>query len=308
MFTNCKSLSLTMILATSVIFVLGAEYVSADTRMRMAPQLRAPVLKNTKSIPADLKVMGVRISPQPPRAKHDMITIKVEVKNVGGRPTPMPASLGMSVYSVDASGNQISGKDKNMNAIPWYTNNIPVLNPGESREISKTITCNHPGAHKVSGVIITEGFSVGDERSDNNNYAEIFQVQLPPKEVDLELTGFSINPSGQLVIKMCNKGLSIPNRDFEHSQIRVFVNNDPYKSLMFPEVDPAGIVKKDRGSGPIPIGPVNHLVYRWPTSGYEGLQFSSGQTYSVKVHLNYNNSIYDKNLNNNQKTKTITAP
>ena len=71
---------------------------------------------------------------------------------------------------------------------------------------------------------------------------------------------------------------------------------------------PVVIVKKGRGNGPIPMGPTKYLKYKWPTSGYQGLQFTSGQTYTIKVHLNYNNSIYDKKLNNNSKTKTVTAP
>jgi hypothetical protein len=281
--------------------------LAADNAVRIAPKKRLILNKTPKNTPADLKVMSVTITPQPPRAKKDLISIKVMVRNVGGRPTPMPASLSMSVYSVDANGNRTTG-DSNLNAIPWYTNNIPVLNPGESREISKTVTCNHPGPHEVSGVIITEGFAVGDEMSQNNNYKEPFAVHLPPKKADIELTTFKIDSSGRLEIKMCNRGFSVPNRDFEFSQIRVFVNDDSAKTLMFPQVDPTGIVKKGRGNGPILMGPIRHLKYKWPTSGNQGLQFTSGQSFTIKVHLNYNNSIYDKKLNNNKKTKTITAP
>lgn len=295
--------------ALACCFIFGSFDLTAGNGMQ--PQTKKRVLrkkrkKMTKSARADLVVSWVRITPDPPRAKKDLITIKVKVKNAGNAPTPMKASLSMSVYSVDASGNRVAGKDQNMGAIPWYTNNIPVLNPNESEEISKTITCNFPGPHEVSGVIITEGFETGNEYHQNNSYKKIFQVHLPPRYADLELTQFQINTAGQLVIKMCNKGASVPTGDFEYSQVRVVVNSDPYKSLLFPEVDPSGIVKK--GRGPMPIGPVKYLVYRWPDTGSQALLFTSGQTYTVKVHLNYNNAIYDKNLSNNVKTKTLTAP
>jgi subtilase family serine protease len=127
--------------------------------------------------PADLVVTKVSIMPIQPEMKNDLARISVTVKNVGGTKPSRKTSLSMSVWSVNSSGQRVVGRTSLPNLIPWYTNNIPRLDPDQKITLSKTHTFNFGGRHKVEGVIITEGLSAGEEISNNNQYERIFSVK-----------------------------------------------------------------------------------------------------------------------------------
>ena len=127
--------------------------------------------------PADLVVTRVSITPSQPEMKNDLARISITVENIGGTKPSRNTSLTMSVWSVDTNGQPLSGRTRLPNLIPWYTNNIPRLEPRQRITLSKTLTFNFGGRHKVEGIIITEGLSAGEEISTNNQYNRIFSVK-----------------------------------------------------------------------------------------------------------------------------------
>lgn len=127
--------------------------------------------------PADLVVTRVSITPSQPEMNNDLARISVTVKNIGDIKPSRKTSLSMSVWSVNTNGQRVTGRTSLPNLIPWYTNNIPRLDRGEKITLSKTLTFNFGGRHKVEGVIITEGLSAREERSNNNQYERIFSVK-----------------------------------------------------------------------------------------------------------------------------------
>lgn len=148
------------------------------TYAQAGPASSQPVAieRMNRAMPADLKVVQVIIAPTQPVMKRDLARISVVVKNVGGMTPSRACSLSMSVWSVNNNGERVAGRTSLPNLIPWYTNNIPRLNPGQEVTISKTLTFDFGGRHKVDGAIITEGLSAGEENGQNNLYSKIFSV------------------------------------------------------------------------------------------------------------------------------------
>jgi hypothetical protein len=248
----------------------------------------------------DLKVTQVAITPPHPRVSKDIITIKVTVKNRGKAPTSAKCHLTMSVYSVDASGMQIPGNSL-MGAIPGYTNNIPVLGPGASCQISKTVTLHHAGRNAVSGVINTEFLQVGEESdTQNNTYKQYFEVSPKPAPADLVLHGIMLTSGGRIKIKMSNAGKAIPDYDFDHAWVKAEVIGSDYKQIHLKDMDPNGLLKKPG----VPLGMPGaiRVNYIWPATGPQGIALSPGNTYQVKVVLDCFPRITDSNRANNTKT------
>ena len=204
----------------------------------------ADIRYRRKTSRADLKVVNVTITPDKPRARKDMITISVTVKNLGNATPSRRCSLTMSIWSVDQNGNRITPGDSNSNAIPWYTNNIPQLNPGDQIKISKTITLRYAGRHMVSGVIITEGLQGGEENPVNNDYKKYFMAYGPPKKADLVLTKVGVTSNGRIKLRMCNKGHSISDVDYNTCSYVKIVIGIESKSIHFRDIDPSGILQK----------------------------------------------------------------
>jgi hypothetical protein len=248
----------------------------------------------------DLKVVQVAITPPQPRVSKDIITIKVTVKNRGRAPTSAICHLTMSVYSVDAAGMQIPGNSL-MNAIPGYTNNIPVLGPGASCQISKTVTLHHAGRNAVSGVINTEFLQMGEESdTQNNTYKHFFEVSPKPAPADLVLHGIMLTPDKRIKIKMSNAGKAIPDYDFDRAWVKAQVAGSDYKQIHLKDMDPNGLLKKP-GVPPGLPGAV-YVSYIWPITGPEGITLSPGNTYQVQVVLDCFPAITDSNRANNAKT------
>ena len=269
----------------------------------------APDLVPHKKPKADLYVSEVTITPNPPRARKDMITIKVTVRNKGSKANSnlkFPCSLNMSVYSVDEAGFRVEG-DNNLNAIPMYAYNIPKLEPGQSIQIAKTVTLRFSGLHRVSGVINTEGLELGEEIGANNSYQADFNALPPPAPADLVLESALLTPEGRLRLGMRNKGEEIPDADFNSSYIRIKIAGENDRILYLKEVDPRGFLKKGRG-GIWTFGSQDRLYYNWPSSGYQGIQLQPGQSKTFQVIVDYNVRISDSNRNNNTKTVTLSRP
>jgi hypothetical protein len=248
----------------------------------------------------DLKVVQVAITPPQPRVSKDIITIKVTVKNRGRAPTSAICHLTMSVYSVDASGMQIPGNNL-MGAIPGYTNNIPVLGPGASCQISKTVTLHHAGRNAVSGVINTEFLQIGEESdTQNNTYKHYFEVSPKPAPADLVLHGIMLTSGGRIKIKMSNAGKAIPDYDFNRAWVKAEVIGSDYKQIHLKDMDPNGLLKKPGVPAGLP-GAIR-VNYVWPATGPEGITLLPGNTYQVKVVLDCFPAITDANRANNTKT------
>jgi hypothetical protein len=252
---------------------------------------------------ADLVVTGVTFDPPKPRANFGMATIRVTVKNAGTAAVPKTTSLTMSVWSVDANGQRIKG-DSIPGAIPWYANNIPPLAKGAEIVISKTITLHHIGRHLVDGVILTEGLQAGDERAGNNDYKVLFMVGPPPIPSDLVLSQVSRTADGRIKLKMYNRGSFIPDEDREISYVKLTVNGIAEKMIFLRDIDPNKLLSK--GEYP-PLGNLVrvYLDYTWPATGPDGIQLQPGQSYSVKVVLDYNVRISDSNRSNNERSVTL---
>jgi hypothetical protein len=276
--------------------------LSLTTMLFLEPGLALPTLPHKVPI-ADLVVTGVTFDPPQPRAQKDMITIRVTVKNIGTKAVPKITSLSMGVYSVDANGER-DGQDNIPKAIPWYTNNIPALAAGAQVVISKTVTLNHIGRHMVDGVIITEGLQVGDEKPGNNNYKVFFMAGPPPPLSDLVLDEVSRTAEGRIKIKMHNGGYAIPDVDREISYVKITINGALEKSYFLRDIDPNKLLSI--GESP-PWTGLNriYLSFIWPATGQKGIQLQPGQSYTVKVVLDYNSRISDSNGSNNVKTVTL---
>ena len=248
----------------------------------------------------DLKVTQVTVTPPEPRVSKDIITIRVTVKNRGRAPTSAICHLTMSVYSVDAAGMQIPGNSL-MGAIPGYTNNIPVLGPGASCQISKTVTLHHAGRNAVSGVINTEFLQMGEESdTQNNTYKYFFEVFPKPAPADLVLHGIMLTSDGRIKIKMSNAGKAIPDCDFNAAWVKAQVTGSEYKQIHLKDMDPNGLLKKP-GVPPGLPGAI-YVHYVWPATGPEGITLPPGNTYQVQVVLDCFPRITDSNRANNAKT------
>lgn len=185
--------------------------------------------------------------------------------------------------------------------IPWYTNNIPQLAPGATVEISKTITIPYTGHYRLSIIIITEGLQVGEENGQNNLKIVLFQVVDPPALSDLVLHSLTPTNDGRIRMKMYNKGAHIPTVDFDTSYVKVIVNDTIEKSIRFTDIDPTGLLQRgETGSGSSPTRA--YLEYIWPKTGPDGISLEPGQTYKVRVVLDYNVRISEVDRSNNGMT------
>ena len=152
---------------------------AASTQVRLAPVAAMPGLLavgRTRRGQADLKVRRVKITPNQP-TKGGPARIEVTVRNYGVIKPSKACSLSMSVWSVNNNGQHVANRTSLPNLIPWYTNNIPRLDPGQEVTITKDVTFQFSGRHKVEGVIITEGLGAGEENGQNNTYYMIFPVK-----------------------------------------------------------------------------------------------------------------------------------
>ncbi len=256
-----------------------------------------------KKLTADLVVSNVRITPEHPRARKDMITIEVTVKNAGPGALPKVCSLAMDL------GNMDTHPDYTNRIIPWYANNIPALAPGAEVKISKTITIPYPGTYKLGIIIITEGLQAGDENPVNNRHQMTFVASKPPDASDLVLDSVALNQEGRIVLRMHNSDDPIPDQDFHSSYVRVKVDNGLNKTIFLMDMDPSGILKKGStlpSGGAFPGGGTTHLIFAWPNSGPDGIKLDPGHAYIVEVTLDYNGRIRDSNRSNNKRTVTLT--
>lgn len=252
----------------------------------------------------DLMVLMVKVNPKTPTVSKDLINIKVTVKNRGTAATSAVCHLTMSVFSVDNSGNRISGNSL-MAAIPGYTNNIPILGPGAKHEISKTITLHHAGRNQIEGVINTESLQAGEESNHQNNYYKsYFTVKPKPAPADLVLHKITVTPDGRIKIKMSNSGKAIPDEDFNRAWVKAEVDGYPYKQLHLKDMDQNGLLKKP---GPTSGMPGQIFVnFIWPDTGPQAIKLSAGNTYTVTVTLDCFPKIVDSNRSNNTRTVTLS--
>jgi hypothetical protein len=130
---------------------------------------------------AVLSIMTASVSAAVPPQGGTAI-VSFTIRNTGGSPSPGPTSFALDVYSSDAQGNPDTGDFENV--IPWYTNNIPVLLPGQELTISAPVFLMHAGPHTANGVIITEGYNLG----------EVSTFKSPWK------FGFQVSPRADLVV------------------------------------------------------------------------------------------------------------
>lgn len=287
--------------AASVFAVRPAGAVNAVRKIDRIPAAGKISREGVKPVGhPDLKVTQVTITPPQPRVSKDIITIKVTVKNRGSAPTSAKCHLTMAVYSVNASGMQIPGNSL-MGAIPGYTNNIPVLGPGASCQISKTVTLHHAGRNAVSGVINTEFLQIGEESdTQNNTYKSYFEVLPKPAPADLVLHWIMLTSGGRIKIKMSNAGKAIPDYDFNRAWVKAQVTGSDYKQIHLKDMDPNGLLKRP-GVPPGMPGAI-HVNYIWPATGPQGITLQPGHTYQVQVVLDCFPRITDSNRANNTKT------
>ncbi|RPI79753.1 MAG: hypothetical protein EHM45_01540 [Desulfobacteraceae bacterium] len=248
-----------------------------------------------KKLTADLYVKSVKLDPSLPRVGKDMIQIKVTIGNAGAAAPSKACSWAMLVKNISTH------PEHSHQVIPWYANNIPRLAPGATVEINNTITIPYTGMYHLSGVIITEGLEVGEEKSENNHYVLPFQVVDAPAKSDLVLDALTPTDDGRIKIKMHNQGARIPDVDFNKSYVRVTVNDTIEKSIHFTEIDPNGLLKPGETPAGSGINRV-YLSYIWPATDPKGIKLEPGHTYKVKVVLDYNNRISDMDGSNNMKT------
>jgi len=141
--------------------------------------LATPVVRNGQPRATEpvLTIFSSSITPaSPPQGGTG--TVSFTIRNTGGSASPGPTSFGLQVYSSDAQGNPDTGDFETV--IPWYTNNIPVLDPGESHIISAPVTFLHAGPHTANGVIITEGYELGEVSTFKSPWKYSFQVAPRP--------------------------------------------------------------------------------------------------------------------------------
>lgn len=250
---------------------------------------------------ADLVISDIKITPDQPRAKQDMINFDVTVKNAGNGPTRKACSLGMHL------SNQDTKPDYSRQIIPWYTNNIPPLEPGKEVKIkSKTITILYPGRYKLGMVIITEGLQIGDENPQNNQKDIYFRATVPDI-TDLVLDSVALDPEGRIVLRMHNDNNPIPDQDFDISYVKIKVlDTGVEKNIKLKDMDPAGILKRGNPTPSLFGSGKTYLNFTWPNTGYDAIKLEPGTACIVEVTVDYNAQIRDQKRANNKKTVTLT--
>jgi hypothetical protein len=256
---------------------------------------KTPPTPLPKKSRADLIMRSLTLNPPVPRAQKDMVQIKVTIENAGTATPSAVCSWAMAIYNVDTHptyGHVL---------IPQYALNVPRLAPHTTVEISRTITIPYSGRYRFIGFFDTTTLQAGEENESNNHYESFFNVVEPPQSADLVLDNLSPTNDGRIKIKMHNQGARIPDPDFNTSYVRVTVNDSIEKNIHLKDIDPTGLLKP----GEIVPG-INrkYLTYVWPKTGSDGISLEPGHTYKVKVVLDYNVRISDKNRANNTKTVT----
>jgi hypothetical protein len=253
----------------------------------------------------DLKVIALNVNPKTPSVGGGTITIKVTVKNQGTAATSAACSLTMSVFSVDENGNRIPGNSL-MAAIPGYSNNIPILGSGQKHVITQYINLHHPGRNQIEGGINTESLQPGEESNPQNNYYKHYFTMKPQAApADLVLHDIKATPDGRVQIKMSNAGKAIPDYAFGRAWVKATViGSSPYRQILLKDMDPQGILKKPG----VPAGTPGkkYVTFIWPDSGSQGINLTSGYSYSVEVILDCFPRIIDADRTNNSKTVTLS--
>ncbi|MCD4742639.1 MAG: hypothetical protein K8R67_09230 [Desulfobacteraceae bacterium] len=253
----------------------------------------------------DLKVQMVKNLPKTPSAGLNPSLIDITVKNRGTAPTSAVCHLTMSIYSVDNSGSHIAGNSL-MSVIPPNASNIPILGPGKSHVIRTLIPIlQYAGRNKIEGVINTESLQPGEEsNSQNNYYKTYFTVKHRPAPADLVLHNISLTSNGQIKIRISNSGNAIPDYDFARCGVKVEVPGYPIRYMLMQHIDTNRLLQKPG----VPVGTSNkiYVSFSWPKTGIRGIELFSGNSYSVKVTLDHDHLVMDKNRSNNSKTVTLS--
>ena len=69
-------------------------------------------------------------------------------------------------------------------------------------------------------------------------------------------------------------------------------------------IDPNGLLQK--AGVPVGMGKKVYLNFAWPKTGERGIKLFAGNSYSVKVTLDWLHSIMDKKPSNNSKTVILS--
>ena len=295
--------------AAAMAFLFAGQAVSAESTK---PMKRVPAGSNMKKIDVgnvtgkpDLKVIALNVNPKTPSVGGGTITIQVTVKNQGNAATSAACSLTMSVFSVDENGYRIQGNSL-MAAIPGYTNNIPILGPGQKHVITKYINLHHPGRNQIEGGINTESLQPGEESNPQNNYYKHYFTMKPKAApADLVLHYIKATTDGRIQIKMSNAGKAIPDYAFGRAWVKAtVVGSSPHRQIMLKDMDPQGVLKKPGAPSGSPG--VKYVTFIWPDSGPQGIKLISGYNYSVEVILDCFPRIIDADRTNNSKTVTLS--
>jgi len=303
-----KSVSL-IIGAAAIAFIFAGQAFGAESTKTMQRVPAGSSMKKLKvgnlSGQPDLKVIMLDVNPKTPSVGSGPITIKLTVKNQGTAATSAACSLTMSVFSVDENGTQIPGNSL-MAAIPGYTNNIPILGPGQKHVITKYINLHHPGRNQIEGVINTESLKPGEESNNQNNYYKHYFTMKPKAApADLVLHYIRVTPDGRIKIKMSNAGKAIPDYAFDRAWVKATViGSSPHRQILLKDMDPKGVLKKPG----VPSGASGkkYVTFIWPDSGPQGIKLTSGYSYSVEVILDCFPRIIDADRSNNAKTVTLS--
>lgn len=303
-----KSVSLMIgVAAIAFIFagqVLGAQSTKSMQRVPAGSNMNKLNVGNVAGKP-DLKVIALDVSPKTPAVGGGTITIKVTVKNQGTAATSAPCSLTMSVFSVDENGAQIPGNSL-MAHIPGYTNNIPIMGPGQKHVITKYLNLHHAGRNKIEGVINTESLKPGEESNHQNNYYKHYFTMKPkPAPADLVLHDIKLTFDGRIQIKMSNAGKAIPDYDFNRAWVKATViGSSPHRQILLKDMDPKGVLKKPGGPSGAPGN--KYVTFIWPDTGTQGIKLTPGYSYNIEVILDCFPRIIDADRSNNAKTVTLS--
>jgi len=283
---------------------VGAQSTKTMQRVPAGSTMQKLSVGNVAGKP-DLKVIALNVNPKTPSVGGGTITIKITVKNQGTAATSAPCSLTMSVFSVDENGAQIPGNSL-MAHIPGYTNNIPIIGPGQKHVITKYLNLHHAGRNQIEGVINTESLKPGEESNNQNNYYKHYFTMKPKAApADLVLHSINVTPDGRIQIRMSNAGKAIPDYAFDRAWVKATViGSSPHRQILLKDMDPQGILKKPG----VPAGAPGqkYVTFIWPDDGPQGIKLTSGYSYSVEVILDCFPRIIDADRSNNAKTVTLS--
>lgn len=249
-----------------------------------------------------LKITKITVTPESPRAKHDMVTIHVTVKNIGGMSCPYRCefTLGLGLNIQDT----IYGFYYLLPKSTYSKFNIPLLDPGEEVHFSPTVTIPKSGYHTIIAWLHdTQNFdeenpgpSIIQPAEGSWRVEKTFYVREAPQPTDIVLEKVERAPDGRLKISMHNTGYNIPDPDFNHSYVKVTINNGAPRLMKLSEIDPTGLLKI---GWPAYMSPMVHVSFIWParTGAHyqDGINPSELDESTVRIHVNYNGSIAETN-------------